>query len=105
MQTLIAAVLTGILAGAIDTVPMVVRKMPRYSIVSAFCHYLIVSLVVFYIDVPQLCWVFKGGVVALLLAVPMAIQVGGTDRKAVGAMLAAAVVLGTLIGVAAHYWA
>ena len=39
MDKLLFSAIIGLVAGVIDIIPMVMQKLPRYSIVSAFFHY------------------------------------------------------------------
>lgn len=103
MNTLLLSTLVGIVVGAIDIVPMIIQKLPRYSIVSAFIHYFFVSIVIMNINVPYIPWWLEGGVVGLALMIPMLIHVAHADKKPLPFIAANAVVLGTAVGIVAHY--
>lgn len=91
--------LIGIVAGIIDILPMIKMKVDRYSIVSAFVYYVILPFVIFRIDWFGNIWWLRGGVVALLMAIPVIILVAKEDKKSPIAMTIMSIVLGSIIGV------
>lgn len=103
MDKLIFSVIVGLVAGIIDIIPMIVRKLPRHSIFSAFFHYLFVSIIILNVDIPHMVWWLEGGIVGLALTIPMLIQIGGPDKKSLPIIMFNAIVLGTLVSIAGHY--
>ncbi len=103
MTTFIYTLLTGVVFGTIDILPMLKMKLDRFSILSAFVFYLVVPFVVYNTDLFGMPWWMKGGVVTLLLALPVVILVAKDGVKAVVPMLVTSVVLGTLIGVVGKF--
>jgi Ca2+/Na+ antiporter len=87
----------GAVAGAIDIIPMLKMKIDRYSTISAFVFHLIALFILFAVTLPLSVWV-KGGVVYILLALPTIILVAKNDKKSVPIIIAASLVLGTVIG-------
>ena len=71
MDKLLFSAIIGLVAGVIDIIPMVMQKLPRYSIVSAFFHYFFVSIIILNVDIPHILWWLEGGVVGLALTIPM----------------------------------
>ena len=103
MRTFLLTLLMGVVAGAIDVLPMIKRKLDRYSIASAFVFYLLLPFVIVNLNLFHTIWWAKGGIVALGLALPVILVVAKNDKKAVPPMLVMSTVLGTLIGIAAHF--
>lgn len=104
MKFILFTLLIGIVAGIIDILPMIKMKLDKYSIISAFVYYLIMPFIVFNIDwFGAELWWLRGGVVALLLAIPTIILVLKDDKKAPISMVVMSIVLGTLVGVAGHF--
>ena len=103
MDKLLFSILLGLLIGLIDIIPMMVQKLPKYSTVSAFIHYFFITIVIIYLDLPQVPWWLQGGIVALALTVPMLIQVGHDDRKPVPIIATNALILGSVVGILAHF--
>lgn len=93
----------GVVAGIIDILPMIKMKVEKFSIVSAFVYYLILPFVIFNINWFSNLWWLRGGVVAILLALPVIILVAKEDKKSPIAMTIMSIVLGTIIGVAGHF--
>lgn len=104
MNTLLLSILVGLAVAVIDIIPMVIKKLPRYTTLSAFFHYLFVSIVILNLDIPYIVWWLEGGLVGLALMVPMLIHVGHTDKKALPIIGGNAIVLGTLVGIIGHYF-
>lgn len=95
--------LIGIVAGLIDILPMIKMKVDRYSILSAFIYYLIVPFIIFGIDWFGNIWWLKGGVVSILIAIPVIILVLKEDKKSPIAMTVMSIVLGSIIGIVGHF--
>lgn len=93
----------GIVAGVIDVLPMIKMKVDKYSTLSAFVYYLIMPFIVFSVKWFGSLWWLRGGVVALLMAIPVIILVAKEDKKSPIAMTIMSIVLGSLIGVAGHF--
>ena len=103
MKTFLLTCLIGMIAGAIDILPMIKMKLDRHSIASAFVFYFILPLVILDIDLFGLVWWLKGGVTGLAMALPIIIMVAKEDKKSAPPMLIMSAVLGTLIGIAGHF--
>lgn len=93
----------GVIAGVIDVLPMIKMKVDKYSTISAFVYYLIMPFVVFSVDWFGNLWWLRGGIVALLMALPVVILVAKEDKKSPIAMVVMSIVLGSLVGVAGHF--
>lgn len=103
MKTFLLTCLIGMIAGAIDILPMIKMKLDRHSIASAFVFYFILPFVILDIDLFGLAWWLKGGVTGLSMALPIIILVAKEDKKSAPPMLIMSAVLGTLIGIAGHF--
>ena len=103
MKTFLLTCLIGMIAGAIDILPMIKMKLDRHSIASAFIFYFILPFVILDIDLLGLVWWLKGGVTGLAMALPIIIMVAKEDKKSAPSMLIMSAVLGTLIGIAGHF--
>lgn len=104
MNTLLLSVIIGIMAGIIDIIPMVLQKLPRVATISAFLQYFFVSIIIVNIDLPYIAWWLQGGLISVSLALPVVLLVSKEDKKAVLIILTMAAILGTLIGVAGHFF-
>jgi Flp pilus assembly protein protease CpaA len=103
MDTLSLSAMIGLVAGAVDVTPMIIQKLPRYSIIAAFLYFFFISIVIVNIDLPCVSWWLEGGLISLALMLPILIHVGATDRKPLPVIAANSVVIGTLIGIAGHF--
>lgn len=102
-MNILLTLVIGVVAGIIDILPMIKMKVEKFSIVSAFVYYLILPFVIFNINWFSNLWWLRGGVVAILLALPVIILVAKEDKKSPIAMTIMSIVLGTIIGVAGHF--
>jgi hypothetical protein len=103
MRTLLISMIIGVVAGIVDILPMLLQKMDKRAVVSAFLQYFFVSIIIVNIDLPRMPWWLQGGIISLALASPILVIVSGANRKAVPIIAAMSVVLGTLIGIAGHF--
>ncbi len=95
--------LIGIIAGVVDVLPMIKMKVDKYSITSAFVYYLIVPFVIYGINWFGNLWWLRGGIVSILMAIPVIILVAKEDKKSPIAMTIMSIILGSIIGIAGHF--
>ena len=98
MRVFLIAILIGVGAGIIDIVPMILKKLDKYAIASAFIQWVILGLIIPYSHVLGLQSWLNGLVVAVLLSFPIVILVMKDDRKSVPIILIMSAVLGSLVG-------
>jgi hypothetical protein len=102
MKPFYISILIGLVAGIIDILPMVAQKLPKRAIISAFLHYLFVSIVIVNCTIPGLVWWLKGGLISLALSLPILVIISENDKKAIPIIISMSIVLGTLIGITGH---
>lgn len=103
MRTLLISIIIGLAAGVIDIIPMLIQKLEKRAVISAFLQYFFVSIIIVNIDLPGIAWWLQGGIISLALALPVIIIVSGKDKLAVPIIASMSVVLGTLISIAGHF--
>jgi len=99
MNSFLIALLIGIVAGAIDALPMIIRKLEKTASLSAFFHYLVLGLIIPFVNWGIEPWL-KGLIIAELTAIPVMIIVYPKDKKVLIPMILFAAVLGSGIGIA-----
>ncbi|MCP3921634.1 MAG: hypothetical protein GY714_03520 [Desulfobacterales bacterium] len=87
----------GIIAGIIDIIPMVLQKLDRYSIISAFIHWVILGFIISYTQLPFQGWL-KGLIVAEISAIPIVVLVFKDDPKSIYPILFMSAILGCIVG-------
>lgn len=102
MRQVLLSLAIALAAGIVDALPMLLQKMKRRAVWSAFWHYFFVAIVIVNIELPGVAWWLKGGITAFALAVPIMIIASENDKKAAPVIGAMALILGTLIGLAGH---
>ncbi|MDR2966532.1 MAG: hypothetical protein LBU74_01135 [Methanobacteriaceae archaeon] len=78
-------------------------KLDKYASLSAFTFYLTMPFIIFNLNLLENIWWIKGGIVSLVLALPIIITVAKEDKMGTIPIAIMAVVLGTFIGVAGHF--
>ncbi len=103
MKTLFISIVIGIVAGIVDILPMVLQKMDKRAIASAFLQYFFLSIIIVNFSIPGVIWWAQGSIIALALSIPILIIVSTTEKKAVPIIATMSVILGALIGIAGHF--
>lgn len=99
MNPIFIALLIGMVAGTIDVVPMLIKKLDRSANLSAFFHYLVLGLIIPFVDWSIPPWL-KGLIIAELTTIPVMIIVYSKDKKALIPMAIFAAILGSGIAIA-----
>lgn len=103
MKVFLLTLLTGAVFGTIDILPMLKMKLDKSAILSAFVFYLIVPFIIYNTDLFGMPWWLKGGVITLLLALPVIFIVAKDGIQTTAPIAVMSVVLGTLIGVVGKF--
>ena len=97
MNNILIALTIGIIAGIIDVIPMIIKKLDKYANSSAFAHWVILGLIIPFVDWNIEPWI-KGLILGELSAIPIMIMVYPKDKKSLIPMIIFSAILG--IGVA-----
>jgi hypothetical protein len=97
VPSLLIAVALGVVVGCIDISPMLLRKAPPAQIATAFSHWCVLGVLLYYADMPLPGW-GKGIAVSLLTSIPLLIGLGATHPSSLLPVLAMTVVLGAALG-------
>ena len=103
MKEFLLTLLTGVVFGVVDVLPMIKMKLDRSAILSAFVFYLVVPFIVYNTNLFGMPWWLKGGVITLLLVLPVVILVAKEGLGATVPIIGMSIVLGTLIGVTGRF--
>jgi len=103
MNSIIGSIIVGIFAGIIDTLIMIIKKMDKYAIISAFIQYLVVSFIIAHINIPGISWWVEGPLISLLMIIPVVVIIAKNENKAIPIIIMNALVLGLLISIALHH--
>ncbi|MBP1638408.1 MAG: hypothetical protein H6Q18_1197 [Bacteroidetes bacterium] len=97
MNNFFIAFLIGLVAGLIDVIPMIIRKMDKSACLSAFVHYFALGLIIPFVKI-GISPILTGICVSLLVALPVMILVYPQEKKAIIPMTIFAILLGAGIG-------
>lgn len=103
MKELLLTLLTGIVFGIIDILPMLKMKLDKHAIISAFSFYLIVPFIIYNTNLFGMPWWLRGSVVTLMLAIPTLVLIAKEEIKTTIPVASMAIVLGALIGLVGHF--
>jgi hydrogenase/urease accessory protein HupE len=97
MTKLLISLLIGVIAGIIDIIPMIIQKLDRFAIISAFVHWVVLGVLIAYLDFSMPPWL-KGVIVAELSALPILVLVWKDDPKSIIPIVIMSAILGILVG-------
>lgn len=97
MIEILKALLLGIVAGVIDVIPMVIKKMDKTANLSAFFHWVVLGLIIPFVNWP-VNPALKGFIIAELSAIPILFIIASKDKKAIIPITIMSAILGMLIG-------
>ncbi len=97
MKKLTYALLFGAVAGIIDVAPMIAQGLNAYANWSAFAHWLVMGILVAYIQWPLKGWL-KGLLLAELTAIPILILVAEKDLLSIVPIVVMSALLGSILG-------
>ena len=97
MKTVLIALAIGTVAGIIDVIPMIIKRLDRSANLSAFAHWVVLGLVIPFVNWNMEPWL-KGLLLGELSAIPIIIIIYPKDKKSLIPILLSSAVLG--IGIA-----
>ena len=103
MKIWLVSIAIGGVVGVIDILPMIIQKLAKRAIISAFLQYFFVSIVIVNIELPGIIWWLQGSIISLALASPIIVIVAENDKKAIPVIATMSVILGALISVVGHF--
>ncbi|WP_075602574.1 hypothetical protein [Saccharicrinis aurantiacus] len=99
MNNFLIAILIGLVAGLLDAIPMVIQKLDKRDIISAFLHYFALGLIIPFVNWGIAPWI-TGMAIGVLSSIPIMVIVFPRDKKAIIPMFVFSVILGAGIGIA-----
>ncbi len=99
MRSLLIGLCVGAVAGILDILPMVLKKMPARAVLSAFVQWVALGLVIAHVRSPLPQWL-SGLAVGLLCSVPIVLIVSEKEPASVPIILGTSTALGALCGLA-----
>jgi len=103
MKTFLFSLTLGIILATIDIVPMIIKKLPRYSIVASFFHFIIATIVIVNINISFIPWWLLGGLLGLCLILPILIHVAHHDKKPLPIIAFNAILFGSIAKIMAYF--
>ena len=103
MNSIITALIIGIVAGIIDVLPMIFQKLDKTANISAFTHWVVMGLIIPFVSWEIAPWL-KGLIIAEISAVPVLIIVTQKDKKALIPVVVMSAILGIGVALAGARW-
>lgn len=103
MEKFLIALTLGAIVGAIDIIPMVRKKVYKYSIIAVFAQWMLLGLLIPFVSWGIQPWL-KGMIIGLLGMVPTMVVAYDRNRSAVIPTGIFGAVFGSLLGIAGYYF-
>jgi len=87
----------GVGAGVIDVIPMVIQRLDRYACISAFIHWVVLGVIISYVEAPIRPWL-KGLLVGVAASLSIVVIVAKADPRSIPPILCMSALLGALVG-------
>ncbi len=97
IKKIIISLIIGALAGIIDVIPGIIKKVDWHITLAGFTFWLTLGFVIAHVSLPLDNWL-KGLLIASILAIPAIILMSATNPKTVVPMIILSIVLGSLVG-------
>ena len=97
MKSYLISLLIGLMADVVDTVPMILRKMDKYFIISAFFVWVVLGIFIPRIHFVSISFL-NGIIVAVLFVLPMEFLIYKLDPKGLPIVIVTTIVLGGVVG-------
>ena len=97
MNSIVTGILLGTVAGIIDVIPMIIKKLTWDANISAFTMWIVVGFFIAAIDL-NIQPIIEGILIALLTLLPSAILIGWKEPKSLMPILTMTIVLGGVLG-------
>jgi hypothetical protein len=97
MKNYLISLIIGLIAAVIDTIPMIIRKMDKYFIISAFFVWIVLGVFIPKITFSNISFL-NGIIVAVLFVLPIAFLIYKLDPKGLPIVIVTTVVLGCGVG-------
>ncbi len=99
MNHILMALIIGIVAGLLDVIPMIMMKLNKNAILSAFMHWVVLGLIIPFVEWNIDPWL-KGLIIGELSAIPVMISVYSDDKKSMIPIILMSAILGIGIAIA-----
>ena len=97
MRKIKLGIVLGIIAGVLDTLPMILQKMKWDSNLSALSHWILVGFLISTTNL-NLKGPLKGLIIAIITLIPLTFIVWWNDSSAIIPMTISTIILGTGLG-------
>lgn len=97
MKKIVTALFIGAAAGVIDIIPMIIQQLNIYAISSAFVHWLVLGLVIPFVNWEIRAWA-KGTIISVLSSLPIIIIIAEKEPVSIIPVMIMSIILGGLVG-------
>ncbi|NCB02642.1 MAG: hypothetical protein EOM67_10805 [Spirochaetia bacterium] len=104
MKKIIMVLLIGLIAGAIDLIPLLLVDAPLYNMLSIIAFWLVATYIIASTTLVKNT-LLNGLVISILLMIPMALALSATNKQDFFPMMFMSIILGPVVGYANGKWA
>ena len=96
-RKILLGTVSGVIAGIIDVIPMIIQKLPMHSLLSAFSMWVVLGLVI-NTSTLKMNGILKGLLLSFLVILPTAILIAEAEPVSLIPISIMTVILGALLG-------
>lgn len=97
MKNILFSVTVGVILGTIDIIPMLIKKLDKLFIISAFLQWILIGFLYSIIDFP-VSSILKGVFTAIFLLLPILPLIYKLDKAAIPIIIMTNIALGAFMG-------
>lgn len=99
MRKILKILIIGLIAGALDLIPLLFVSAPLFNMLSIVAFWLVTTYIILIAKITKNS-ILNGLILSILLMIPMALAVSATNPKDFVPMMSMAVLLGPIVGYA-----
>lgn len=103
MREYLLIILIGLVAAFVGIIPLLKRRVDKYTLFSVFLFYFLMPVVVYRIKLPGVNWWLSGPLVTFILGLPIVVAQGRGYKKCIFPMLLTSIGIGFFIAVMGHF--
>ncbi len=97
MNNIIISLIIGLIVALVDIIPMLIKKLDKFFIVSAFTLYMVLGFLIQFVHISSFPWL-NGLLLGILLFLPTVALILKVDRKALPIIITNNILLSTAVG-------
>ncbi len=97
MNLILTGILLGIIAGVIDVIPMIIKRLTWDANISAFTMWVVTGFFIAAVNL-NIHPVLEGIIIALMVMTPCAVLIGSKEPRTLIPVISMTIILGSMLG-------